>query len=160
MQFRPKIRRLLLLFETISRETPCAQQEQAGHFISCLTPPVLSYSIQQCCLYLELHEPCYRTAPWMDLQLDAHSSYTQYKVQICCSCMSLCSVNFMYRLYHDCTRTLKGSLSGKLAIVELSGNFGFARNSSKHPCTLASFSRAHMPRSACTCDVTCELHCN
>jgi len=70
-----------------------------------------------------------------------------------------CDVNFMYRLYHDCARTLKRSLSGKLAIVELSGDFGFARNSSKHPCTLASFSHACMPRSACTRDVTCELYC-
>ena len=32
-------------------------------------------------------------------------------------------------------------------------------NSSKHPCTLASFSRARMPRSVCTRDVTCELYC-
>ena len=29
-----------------------------------------------------------------------------------------CDVNFMYRMYHDCARTLKRSLSGKLAIVE------------------------------------------
>ena len=65
----------------------------------------------------------------------------------------------MYRLYHDCARTLKRSLSGKLALVELSGDFGFARNSSKCPCSLASFSCARMPRSACTCDVTCELYC-
>ena len=71
-----------------------------------------------------------------------------------------CDVNFMHRLYHDCARTLKRSLSGKLAIVELLGDFGFARNSSKYPCTLASFSRARMPRSACTRDVTCELYCN
>jgi len=70
-----------------------------------------------------------------------------------------CDVNFKYRLYHDCARTLKRSLSGKLAIVELSSDFGFARNSSKHPCTLASFSRARIPRSACTCNVTCELYC-
>jgi len=68
-------------------------------------------------------------------------------------------VNFMYRLYYDCARTLKRSLLGKLAIVELSGDFGFVRNSSKHPCTLASFSHARMPRSACTRDVTCELYC-
>jgi len=68
-------------------------------------------------------------------------------------------VNFMYRLYHDCARTFKRSLSSKLAVVELSGDFGFARNSSKYPCTLASFSRARMPRSACTRDVTCELYC-
>jgi len=46
-----------------------------------------------------------------------------------------------------------------LAIVELSGDFGFAHNSLKHPCTLASFSRARMPRSACTRDITCELYC-
>ena len=46
-----------------------------------------------------------------------------------------------------------------VAIVELSGDFGFARNSSKHPCALTSFSRARMPRSACTRDVTCELYC-
>ena len=70
-----------------------------------------------------------------------------------------CDMNFMYRLYHDCARTLKRSLLGKLAIVELSGDFGFARNSSKHPCTLTSFSRACMPRSGCTCSVTCELYC-
>ena len=95
----------------------------------------------------------------MDLRLDAHSSYVQYKVQICCSCNMFFDVNFMYRLYHDSARTLKRSLSGKLAIVELSDDFGFARNSSKHPCTLASFSRACMPRSACTSDATCELYC-
>ena len=70
-----------------------------------------------------------------------------------------CYMNFMYRLYHDCARTLKRSLLGKLAIVELSGDFGFARNSSKHPCTLASFSRARMPCSVCTRDVTCGLYC-
>ena len=68
-----------------------------------------------------------------------------------------CDVNFMFKLYHDCARTLKRSLSGKLAVVELSGDFGFARNSSKRPCTLVSFSHARMPRSACTRDVTCEL---
>jgi len=33
-----------------------------------------------------------------------------------------CDVNFMYRLYHDCARTLKRSLSRKLAIVELPGD--------------------------------------
>ena len=33
-----------------------------------------------------------------------------------------CDVNFMYRLYHDCARTLKRSRSGKLAIVELLGD--------------------------------------
>jgi len=71
----------------------------------------------------------------------------------------LCDVNFMYRLFHDCARTLKRSLSVKLAIVELSGDFGFARNSSKHSCTLASFSHARMSCSACTRDVTCELYC-
>ena len=72
-----------------------------------------------------------------------------------------CDVNFMYRLYHDCARTLKRNLSGKLAIVELSGDFGFARNSSKHgPCTLTSFSRFCMPRCACTRDVTCKLYCS
>ena len=68
-------------------------------------------------------------------------------------------MNFIYRLNHDCARTLKRSLSRKLAIVELSGEFGFARNSSKYPCTLTSFSRARMPRSVCTHDVTCELYC-
>jgi len=36
--------RIVKLF---SRETPCAQQEQAKHFISCQTPAVLSYSTQQ-----------------------------------------------------------------------------------------------------------------
>jgi len=66
-----------------------------------------------------------------------------------------CDVDFMYRLYHDCARTLKRSLVGELAIVELSGDF--ACNFSKHPCTLASFSHACMPRSACAHDVTCEL---
>ena len=30
-----------------------------------------------------------------------------------------CDVNFMYGLYHDCARTLKRSLTGKLAIVQL-----------------------------------------
>ena len=74
--------------------------------------------------------------------------------------MSLfCDVNFMYGLYHDCASTLKRSLAGKLAIVQLSSGFGFARNSSRAPCALASFSRARMPRSACTRDVTCELYC-
>ena len=97
---------------------------------------------------------------WLDLRLDAHSSHVQYKVQICCSCMSLfCDVNFMYRLYHDCTRTLKRSLAGKLAIVKFSSGFGFARNSLRAPCALTSFSRARIPRSACTRDVTCELYC-
>ena len=72
----------------------------------------------------------------------------------------LCDVNFMYGLYHDHARTLKRSLAGKLAIVQLSSGFGFARNSSRAPCALASFSRAHMPCSACTRDVTCELYCN
>jgi len=38
-----------------------------------------------------------------------------------------CDVNFMYGLYHDCARTLKRSLAGKLAIVQLSSGFGFAR---------------------------------
>ena len=68
-------------------------------------------------------------------------------------------VNFMYGLYHDCARTLKRSLTGKLAIVKLSSDFGFACNSSKTPCTLASFLRARMPRGACTRDITCELYC-
>ena len=70
-----------------------------------------------------------------------------------------CDVNFMYGLYNDCARTLKRSLAGKLAIVKLSSGFGFARNSSKAPCALASFSRVRIPRSACTRDVTCELYC-
>ena len=70
-----------------------------------------------------------------------------------------CDVNFMYRLFRDCARTLKRSLSGKLAIVELSSDFGFACNSSKHPCTLARFSHARMPHGACTHDVICELYC-
>ena len=64
-----------------------------------------------------------------------------------------CDVNFIYGLYHDCARTLKRSFAGKLAIVQLSSGFSFARKSS------ASFSRARMPRSACTRDVTCELYC-
>jgi len=51
-----------------------------------------------------------------------------------------CDVNFTYRLYHDCVRTLKRSLSGKLVIVKLLSDFGFARNSSEHTCILASFS--------------------
>ena len=38
-----------------------------------------------------------------------------------------CDVNFMYGLYHDCARTLKRSLASKLAIVQLSCGFGFAR---------------------------------
>jgi len=46
-----------------------------------------------------------------------------------------------------------------LAIVQLSSGFGFTRSSSRAPCALASFSRAHMPRSVCTHDVTCELYC-
>ena len=71
----------------------------------------------------------------------------------------VCDVNFMYGLYHDCARTLKRSFVGKLAIVKLSSGFDFARNSSRAPCALASFSRARIPRSACTCDVTCELYC-
>ena len=71
-----------------------------------------------------------------------------------------CDVNFMYVLYHDCARTLKRNLVGKLAIIELSGDFGFACNSSKPPCTLASFSHARMPHSARTHNVTCELYCN
>jgi len=70
-----------------------------------------------------------------------------------------CDVNFMYRLYHDCARALKRSVACKLAIVQLSSGFGFARNSSRAPCALASFSHARMPRSACTHDVTCELYC-
>ena len=65
----------------------------------------------------------------------------------------------MYGLYHNCARTLKRSLAGKLAIVQLSSGFGFAHNSSRAPCALASFLRACMPRSACTRDVTCELYC-
>ena len=35
-----------------------------------------------------------------------------------------CDVNFMDRLYHDCARTLKRRLAGKLAIVQLSSGFG------------------------------------
>ena len=70
-----------------------------------------------------------------------------------------CDINFMYGLYHDCARTLKRSFAGKLAIVQLSSGFSFARNSSRAPCALASFSRARIPRSACTRDVTCELYC-
>jgi len=70
-----------------------------------------------------------------------------------------CDVNFMYGLYHDCARTLKRSLAGKLSIVQLSSGFGFARNSSRASCALATFLHAHMPRSACTRDVTCELYC-
>ena len=61
---------LKIWFKLFSREgeTPCAQQvqEQAGHFVSCLTPSVLSYSTQQCCLYLDLG---YRTVPWLDFWL-------------------------------------------------------------------------------------------
>jgi len=70
-----------------------------------------------------------------------------------------CDVNFMHGLYHDCARILKRSLADKLAIVQLSSGFGFARNSSRAPCALVSFSRARMPCSACTRDVTCELYC-
>ena len=70
-----------------------------------------------------------------------------------------CDVNFMYGLYHNCARTLKGSLAGKLTIVQLSSGFSFACNSSRAPCALASFLRARMPRSACTREVTCELYC-
>ena len=71
-----------------------------------------------------------------------------------------CDANFIYGLYHDCARTLKRSLAGKLAIVQLSSGFGFTRSSSRAPCALASFSRACMPRSARTRDVTCELYCS
>ena len=53
-----------------------------------------------------------------------------------------CDVNFMYGLYHDCARTRKRSLAGKLAIVQLSSGFGFARNSSKAPFALGNFSHA------------------
>jgi len=70
-----------------------------------------------------------------------------------------CDVNFMYGLYHDCARTLKRSLAGKLAIVQLSSGVDFTRSSSRAPCALESFSRARMPRSARTRDVTCELYC-
>jgi len=83
--------------------------------------------------------------------------------QICCSCMSgtvFCDMNFIYGLYHDCARTLQRSFPGKLAIVQLLSGFSFARNSSRAPCALASFSRARMPCSACTRDVTCELYCS
>ena len=66
----------------------------------------------------------------------------------------------MYGLYHDCARTLKRSLAVKLAIVQLSSGFGFACNSSRAACALASLSRARKPRSACTRDVTCELYCS
>ena len=38
--------------------------------------------------------------------------------------------------------------------------YWFARKSSKPPRTLASFSRARVPRSACTRDVACGLYCN
>ena len=62
-------------------------------------------------------------------------------------------------LYLRAGLRVKRNLSGKLAIVELSGDFGFAHNSSKRPCTLTSFSHARMPRSACTRDNTCELYC-
>ena len=44
-------------------------------------------------------------------------------------------------------------------VVQLSSGFSFTRNSSRAPCALVSFSRARMPRSACTHDVTCELYC-
>ena len=70
-----------------------------------------------------------------------------------------CDMNFMYGLYHDCARSLKRSLAGKLAIVQLSSGFGFACNSSRAPCALVSFLCAGMPRSACTRNVTCELYC-
>jgi len=71
-----------------------------------------------------------------------------------------CDVNFMYGLYHDCAKTHDRSLAGKLVIVTLSGDIGFAKKSSKPPRTLTSFSRACVLRSACTCDVTCELYCS
>ena len=70
-----------------------------------------------------------------------------------------CDVNFMYGQYHDCARAFERSLAGKLAIVQLLSGFGFAHNSSRAPCALASFSCARMPHSACTRDVTCELYC-
>ena len=71
-----------------------------------------------------------------------------------------CDVSFMHGLYHDCARTLKRSLAGKLAIVQLLSGFGFTRNSSRAPRALASFSHARMPRSAYTRNVTCELYCS
>jgi len=66
----------------------------------------------------------------------------------------------MYGLYHDCARTRKRSLVGKVTIVTLSGDIGFALKSLKSSHTLASFSRARVPRSACTCNITCELYCS
>ena len=71
-----------------------------------------------------------------------------------------CDVTFMYKPYHDCARTLKRSLSGKLVIVELSGDFGFACNSSKYPCTLASFlhARCLVVRVPATLLVSCTVH--
>ena len=71
-----------------------------------------------------------------------------------------CDANFIYGLYHDCARTLRRSLAGKLAIVQLSSGFGFTHSSSRAPCALASFSRARMPRIVRTRDVTCELYCS
>ena len=44
-----------------------------------------------------------------------------------------CDAHFMYGLYHNCARTLKRSLAGKLAIVQLSSGFGFTRSSSRLP---------------------------
>jgi len=69
------------------------------------TSAIILYSTKQCCLYLELHEP------WLQ-DSTVNGPPTRRS----------CDVNFMYRLYHDCARTLKRSLSGKLAIVELPGD--------------------------------------
>ena len=69
-----------------------------------------------------------------------------------------CDVNFMYRLYHDCARTLKRSLSGKLAIVELSGDLVLLAIPRSLPVPsrvshVLAYLVVHVP------DVTCELYC-
>ena len=71
-----------------------------------------------------------------------------------------CDVN----LYTGCIMIVPGPLREAsrinwLYVLQLSSGFSFARNSSRAPCVLASFSHARMPRSACTRDVTCELYC-
>jgi len=60
----------------------------------------------------------------------------------------------MYGLYHDCARTLKRSLAGKLAIVQLSSGFGFARNSSRVSRVLACL----VVRVPATLPVSCTVN--
>jgi len=135
-----------------------------GHFVSCLIPPVLSYSTQQCCLYLDLHESRLQVTGLPTRRSSIAVNFSIRYRYVVAACHYVLWREFYVRVvswlcHHDCARTLKRSLAGKLAIVKLSSGFGFARISSRAPCALASFSRARIPRSACTRDVTCELYC-